>query len=190
VASSGSIANNFRYTGREWDPETSLYYYRARYYDSSQGRFIIEDFLRFPEGLSRYTYALNSAVNYLDPLGLCPWEVRTRPLNLPKGLKGPANALTPTDNPPTHNYFHNTVTGETVGLGPAQDTLSNSIFGPGVWLPPEKPGTKGDKPLGTVPDGICDCVDKKIKNRGRHLTTASPAPILFKRRAAIVGTGV
>ena len=118
-------------------------------------------------------------MNYLDPLGLCPWEVRTRPLNLPKGLKGPANALTPTDNPPTHNYFHNTVTGETVGLGPAQDTLSNSIFGPGVWLPPEKPGTKGDKPLGTVPDGICDCVDKKIKNRGKapDYCFAGPNPL-------------
>ncbi|HET6932216.1 MAG TPA: RHS repeat-associated core domain-containing protein, partial [Candidatus Acidoferrum sp.] len=33
VATSGSIVNNFRYTGREWDTETSLYYYRARYYD-------------------------------------------------------------------------------------------------------------------------------------------------------------
>ncbi|HUI75085.1 MAG TPA: hypothetical protein VLX32_09080, partial [Candidatus Acidoferrum sp.] len=32
TASSGSLTNPFQYTGREFDPETSLYYYRARYY--------------------------------------------------------------------------------------------------------------------------------------------------------------
>jgi RHS repeat-associated protein len=31
TASSGSLTNPFQYTGREFDPETSLYYYRARY---------------------------------------------------------------------------------------------------------------------------------------------------------------
>lgn len=38
MASSGSLTNSFRYTGREFDSETSLYYYRARYYDSGTGR--------------------------------------------------------------------------------------------------------------------------------------------------------
>jgi uncharacterized protein RhaS with RHS repeats len=33
----------FGYTGREFDEETGLYYYRARYYDASIGRFISED---------------------------------------------------------------------------------------------------------------------------------------------------
>jgi uncharacterized protein RhaS with RHS repeats len=31
--SSGSVSNPFRYTGRDFDSETGLYYYRARYYD-------------------------------------------------------------------------------------------------------------------------------------------------------------
>ena len=142
-------------------------YYRARYYDAPAGRFISEDFLRIPDGFSRYDYTLNSPVNYFDSLGLCPWEIRTRPLKLPKGLNDPANKLTPSDNPPTHNYFHNAVTGQTVGFGPLHDNLGNAIFGPGAWLPPEQPGkTKDDKPLGAVPDDICDCVDKKLKNPG------------------------
>jgi YD repeat-containing protein len=33
TASTVSLTNSFRYTGREFDTETSLYYYRARYYD-------------------------------------------------------------------------------------------------------------------------------------------------------------
>lgn len=39
-ASSGSVVNPFQYTGREWDSETGIYYYRARYYDSGVGRFV------------------------------------------------------------------------------------------------------------------------------------------------------
>ena len=48
TASSGSLTNFFRYTGREFDTETNLYYYRARYYDPVGGRFATEDPFRFP----------------------------------------------------------------------------------------------------------------------------------------------
>jgi uncharacterized protein RhaS with RHS repeats len=34
-ASTGTLTNSFQYTGREFDQETGLYYYRARYYDAS-----------------------------------------------------------------------------------------------------------------------------------------------------------
>src|SRR5208282_5921469 len=33
TSSTGSMVNPFQYTGREYDPETGVYYYRARYYD-------------------------------------------------------------------------------------------------------------------------------------------------------------
>ena len=36
TASTGTLTNPFQYTGREFDPETGIYEYRARYYD--QGR--------------------------------------------------------------------------------------------------------------------------------------------------------
>ena len=38
TASSGSLTNPFRYTARESDSETNLYYYRARYYVSVNRR--------------------------------------------------------------------------------------------------------------------------------------------------------
>jgi RHS repeat-associated protein len=70
VASLGSIVNNFRYTWREWDSETSLYYYRARYYDPASGRFIREDPLRFGAGDPNFfSYVSQDPLNYRDPSG-------------------------------------------------------------------------------------------------------------------------
>jgi len=77
VASSGSIVNNFRYTGREWDPETSLYYYRARYYDQSTGRFLTEDPAGFDVNTDFFAYVGNSPLNWTDPLGLSQNDVNT-----------------------------------------------------------------------------------------------------------------
>ena len=39
----GPPANPFQYTGRDFDSETGLRYYRARYYDQNVGRFLSED---------------------------------------------------------------------------------------------------------------------------------------------------
>jgi RHS repeat-associated protein len=73
AASTGSLANPFQYTGRDYDPETGLRYYRARYYDSNVGRFISEDPIRFGGGSADfYSYAYNSPILYGDPLGLAP----------------------------------------------------------------------------------------------------------------------
>ena len=71
IAASGSIVNSFRYTGREWDSETSLYYYRARYYDAAVGRFLREDPLQFFAGSPDfYPYVRNKPNTATDPLGL------------------------------------------------------------------------------------------------------------------------
>ncbi|MEK6589353.1 MAG: RHS repeat-associated core domain-containing protein, partial [Nitrospinota bacterium] len=37
------VKNAYTYTGREYDRETGLYYYRARYYDAKVGRFTTKD---------------------------------------------------------------------------------------------------------------------------------------------------
>jgi len=70
-----NFPNSFMYTGREWDKETGLYYYRARYYDPMEGRFISEDPIplqnRSQDQLNSYTYVQNNPVNLIDPDGLC-----------------------------------------------------------------------------------------------------------------------
>ena len=70
VASSGSLVNSFRYTGREFDTETSLYFYRARYYDPNAGHFLTEDPARSPVQPNRYRYVRNSPPNRIDSSGM------------------------------------------------------------------------------------------------------------------------
>jgi RHS repeat-associated protein len=69
TASTGSVVNPVQYTGRETDLETGLYYYRARYYDSTTGRFLNEDPTSFQGGINFYPYVANDPVDRTDPTG-------------------------------------------------------------------------------------------------------------------------
>lgn len=60
---------SYGYTGREAD-ESGLYFYRARYYDPKQGRFISEDPIGLAGGLNMYAYVEGDPINATDPLGL------------------------------------------------------------------------------------------------------------------------
>src|SRR5690606_37137449 len=63
--------DRFKFTGREWDAEAGLYYYRARFYDPTLGRFISQDPIGFLAGdANLYRYVGNSPLTFIDPLGL------------------------------------------------------------------------------------------------------------------------
>jgi len=66
----GANEPGYAFTGREWDPEVGLYYYRARYYDPKSGRFISTDPIGFRGGVNFYSYVRNRPVSLIDPLGL------------------------------------------------------------------------------------------------------------------------
>ncbi len=74
IASSGSLTNPFQYTARESDPETGLYYYRARYYDTTTGRFASEDPIEFYGGTNLYLYADDDPIVLDDPFGLYSYD--------------------------------------------------------------------------------------------------------------------
>ena len=64
------LKNPFTYTGREYDPETGLYYFRARYYNPETGRFLSEDPIGFGgRDANLYRYVLNNPTNLTDPSG-------------------------------------------------------------------------------------------------------------------------
>jgi RHS repeat-associated protein len=68
-------AFRFGFTGRELDPETGLYYYRARYYDPLVGRFISVDSIGFQAGdTNLYRYVFNSPTQGTDPTGHEWWN--------------------------------------------------------------------------------------------------------------------
>ncbi len=67
---SSSIGNPYLFTGRRYDPEAGLYYYRARYYDYADGRFLGPDPIGYEGGINLYAYVGNNPVMYIDPLGL------------------------------------------------------------------------------------------------------------------------
>ncbi len=70
--------NRFTYTGHEFDPETGLYYFKARFYDLELGRFFSADpYLGeslAPPSLHRYLYAFDSPLRYVDLTGYATEE--------------------------------------------------------------------------------------------------------------------
>jgi RHS repeat-associated protein len=79
---SGATDNSrYRYTGREWESEIDLSYYRARYYSPENGKFISQDPIGFGGGDGNlYRYVSNSPANAVDPYGNIKIEVVFNPL--------------------------------------------------------------------------------------------------------------
>ena len=65
----GSLTKNPRlFQGRDLDKETGLYYFKNRYYDPENGRFITRD--PAEDGLNLYAFVNNNPINFMDPQGL------------------------------------------------------------------------------------------------------------------------
>jgi RHS repeat-associated protein len=75
--SQGTLGTDKKFTGQRLDG-TGLYYYNARYYDATIGRFISADTVGIdynnPQTLNRYSYCLNNPLNRTDPTGHFSWK--------------------------------------------------------------------------------------------------------------------
>jgi RHS repeat-associated protein len=83
-----AVASRYRFTGREFDLETGLHYYRARYYDASTGRFISEDPIGFDSGdANLFRYVHNDPLHARDPSGLTRQKTDPTQTTVNAGIK-------------------------------------------------------------------------------------------------------
>ena len=63
------VGNTTLFQGREYDYETGLYYFRARYYHPEIGRFLQTDPKGYIDSMNLYQAFNMNPVNYVDPMG-------------------------------------------------------------------------------------------------------------------------
>ena len=126
---SESVLQPYSYTGREFDVESGLYFYRARYFDATTGRFLSEDPIRFRAGDQNfYRYVRNNPLNFRDPFGLTE---ATNPGQGAAGIVDMANDVLDfiIDTNATNNFFEAVAEFEST-LEPGQEVAVEILVNP------------------------------------------------------------
>ncbi|MBA2748696.1 MAG: toxin [Tatlockia sp.] len=69
-----AAAKRYRYTGKERDEETGLYYHGARYYAPWIGRWASSDPIGIRDSVNTYMYCRNAPIVLVDPNGKKPFD--------------------------------------------------------------------------------------------------------------------
>jgi RHS repeat-associated protein len=105
------------FTGRESDQD-GLYFYRARYYNPSWGRFISEDPIGFNGGdEDLYRYVGDDPISGWDPLGLCDNQKKCHTVKM--------MVTAYDDNGPGSDWSH-FKSGDPSSVGPGTVAVSNT----------------------------------------------------------------
>jgi len=82
-----AIENPYLYTGRRWDAAIGLYYYRARHYAPTLGRFLQPDPIGYGDGTNLYVYVRNAPSVFVDPTGMDPSDYDDELLEIARELR-------------------------------------------------------------------------------------------------------
>ncbi len=125
VVGQSPVGNPFLFTGREFDPEDGLYFYRARQYDPVVGKFLQQDPVGMASGPDTSEFVRSSPATFVDPTGL-------------KGVPPPAPAgkkvVSPASTAASSHGVHVFTTPHVLSSSPARRTygpwtLTNIQFG-------------------------------------------------------------
>ncbi|HRB80763.1 MAG TPA: RHS repeat-associated core domain-containing protein [Nitrospira sp.] len=134
LESPGTVDQPYTYTGREFDSESGLYYYRARYYDATTGRFSQRDPIGRAGGINYYEYALGNPVRHFDPYGLKSEIVIWAPVGIGQSSFGHVS----TDiNGTTYSFGPNGMTTEPTSVYRQRNSFRDSL-GLDLNLTPEQ----------------------------------------------------
>lgn len=88
VLSQSAIGNSILFTGRDYDAETGLYYYRARTMHPGLGRFMQHDPLMYVDGYNMYEYVNNRPIVLVDSRGMNQQDCSSGNCSSKNGYKG------------------------------------------------------------------------------------------------------
>jgi len=120
-----SIGNEFLFTGHQYDPETSLYYNRARHYSPGLGRFLQTDPAGYFDDINLYKSVRNNPTNYVDPFGEDTYRVNNE-----------FNSSKPTKRLKSHSFDAITKRNPKTGRQEVIKTYSWVNTGGGKWEDP------------------------------------------------------
>ncbi len=81
----GGNVGRFQYTGQTWLSPLGMYYYKARFYSPTLGRFMQTDPIGYGDGMNTHAYVANDPVNSTDFRGLCSFTLWGRFIQEPVG---------------------------------------------------------------------------------------------------------